>query len=70
MVVEHLASPLRPPLPPHARPVTDYEGQEVPTPPGIRRHQRRHDHQHGVVINPLPQPQPEVIVDLISDNEE
>jgi hypothetical protein len=44
MVAECMASlPPPPPLPPHARPVVDYEGQEVP-PPGILRHQHRHDH--------------------------
>jgi hypothetical protein len=42
------------PLPPHVRPVADYEGQEVPLQPGIPR--RRCDHPHGVVINPPPQP--------------
>jgi hypothetical protein len=71
MVTEHLASlPPPPPLLPHVRPVADYEGQEVPPPPSVRRRQRRHDHPHGVVINPPPQPQPEVIIDLISDDEE
>jgi hypothetical protein len=49
--------------------VADYEGQEVP-PPGVSRRQRRHDHPQGVVINPPPQPQQEVILDLISDNDE
>jgi hypothetical protein len=69
MVAEHLASsPPPPPLPPHARPVADYEGQEVPPPPGIPR--RRRDHPYGVIINPPPQPQPEVIVDLVSDDDE
>jgi hypothetical protein len=53
-----------PPLPPHARPVADYEGQEVlPLPPGVSR--RRRDHPHG----PL-QPQPEVFVDIVSDDDE
>jgi hypothetical protein len=38
MVAEHLASmPPPPPLPPHAWPVADYEGQEVPPPPGVPR---------------------------------
>jgi hypothetical protein len=49
--------------------VADYEGQEVP-PPGVSRRQRRHDHPQGVVINPPSQPQQEVILDLISDNDE
>jgi hypothetical protein len=56
MVAEHLASlPPPPPLPPHARPVADYEGQEVP-PPDVSCRQRRHDHPQGVFINPPPQP--------------
>jgi hypothetical protein len=71
MVAEHLASlPPPPPLHSHVRPVADYEGQEVPHPPGVRCRQRHHDHPHGVVINPPPQPQPEVIIDLVSDDEE
>jgi hypothetical protein len=32
--------------------------------------QCRHDHSHGVVINPPQQPQSEVVVDLVSDDEE
>jgi hypothetical protein len=69
-VAEHLAYlPPLPPLPLHARPVVDYEGQEVPPPPGIPCHRRRPDHPHGVVINQPSQPQPEVIVDLVSDDE-
>jgi hypothetical protein len=69
MVAEHLVSlPPPPQLSPHVRPVVDYEGQEVPPPPGVPR--RRCDHPHGVVINLLPQPQPEVFVDLISDDDE
>jgi hypothetical protein len=44
--------------------VADYEGQEVlPLPPGVSR--RRRDHPHG----PL-QPQPEVFVDIVSDDDE
>jgi hypothetical protein len=71
MVAWHLASlPPPPPLPPHAPLLAAYEGQEVPPPPGVPRRQRRHDHPHGVVINPPPQPQPEVIVDLVSNDEE
>jgi hypothetical protein len=35
LVANHLAS-LPPPLPPHARPFADYEGQEVPPPPEFR----------------------------------
>jgi hypothetical protein len=71
MVAQHLASlPPPPPLPPHARPVADYEGHEVLPPANVRSRQRCHDHPHGVVINPPPQPQPEVIVDLVSDDEE
>jgi hypothetical protein len=34
--------------------------------PGVSR--RRRDHPHGVVINP-PQPQPEVFVDLVSNDD-
>jgi hypothetical protein len=71
MVAEHLASlPPPPPLLPHARPVADYEGQEMPPSPDILR--RRRDHPHGVVINPplQPQPQPEVFVDLVSNDDE
>jgi hypothetical protein len=45
-----------------------YEGQEEPPPPGVLRRRCRHDHPHGVVINPPPQP--EVIVDLVSNDEE
>jgi hypothetical protein len=71
MVARHMASlPPPPPLPPHAWPVADYMGQELPPPPGVSRRQRRHDHPPGVVINPLPQPQQEVIVDLVSDDDE
>jgi hypothetical protein len=44
MVAEHMASlPPPPPLPPHVRPVADYEGQDVP-PPGVSCRQCRHDH--------------------------
>jgi hypothetical protein len=68
MVAEHLASlPPPPPLPRHAPLLEAYEGQKV-LPPGIPR--RRRDHPHGVVINPPPQLQPEVIVDLVSDDDE
>jgi hypothetical protein len=71
MVAVHLASlPPPPQLPPHVPLLAAYEGQEVPPPPGIPRRQRRHDHPHGVVINPPPHPQPEVIIDLVSDNDE
>jgi hypothetical protein len=35
---------------------------------GVQRRQCRQDHPHGVVINP-PQ-QPEVVVDLVSNDEE
>jgi hypothetical protein len=71
LVATHLASlPPPPPLPPHARPFADYEGQEVPQPPGVSRRQHRHDHPQGVVINPPPQPQQEVFVDLVSDDDE
>jgi hypothetical protein len=45
-----------PPLPPHTRPFADYEG--------------RHDHPRGVVINSPPQPEHEVFVDLVSDDDE
>jgi hypothetical protein len=34
------------------------------------RRQRHHDHPQGVVINPPPQPQQEVLVDLVSNNDE
>jgi hypothetical protein len=71
MVVEHLASlPPPPPLPPHTPLLGTYQGQEVPPPPGVPCRRRRHDHLYGVVINPLLQPQPEVIVDLVSDEVE
>jgi hypothetical protein len=71
LVATHLASlPQPPPLPPHARPFADYEGQEVPPPPRVSCRQRRHDHPHGVVINPPPQPQKEVYVNLVSDDDE
>jgi hypothetical protein len=57
MVAEHLVSlPPPPPLLSYARPVADYEGQKVPPPPDVLRHQHRHDHPHGVVINPPSQP--------------
>jgi hypothetical protein len=70
MVAEHIASLPPPPLLlPHA-PLAAYEGQEVPPPPGVPRRQRRHDHPHGVFIDPPLQPQPEVIVELVSDNKE
>jgi hypothetical protein len=40
LVATHLASwPPPPPLPPHARPFADYEGQEVPLPPRVSRRQ-------------------------------
>jgi hypothetical protein len=71
MVARHLALlPPPPPLPPHAPLLAAYEGQEVPPTPDVPCRQRRHDHPHGVVINPPPQPQPEVIVDLVSNDEE
>jgi hypothetical protein len=71
MVAEHLASlPPPPSLPPHATLLAAYHGQEVPPPPGVPRRRCRPDHPHGVVINPPPQPQSEVIVDLVSDDEE
>jgi hypothetical protein len=70
MVAEHLASlPPSPLLPPHALSLADNEAQEVPPPPGVSRRWHRHDHPHRVVINP-PQLQPEVVVDLVSDDEE
>jgi hypothetical protein len=48
-----------------------YLGQEVLPPLGVPRRRRCQDHPHGVVINPPLQPQPEVVVDLVSvDNEE
>jgi hypothetical protein len=52
----------------HASPLADYKSQVVPPSPSVPRRWRRHDHSLGVVINP-PQPQPEVVVDLVSDNE-
>jgi hypothetical protein len=69
LVANYLASlpPPPPPLPPHARPFADYEGQEVPPSPGVSC---RHDHPQGVVINPPPQPQQDVLVDLVSDDNE
>jgi hypothetical protein len=71
LVANHLASlPPPQPVPPHARPFADYEGQEVPPPSGVSRRLRRHDHPQGVVINPPPQPQQEVFVDLVSDDDE
>jgi hypothetical protein len=71
MVAHHLASlPPPPPLPSHAALLAAYEGQEVTPPPSVLHRQRRHDHPHGVVINSPPQPQPEFIVDLVSDDEE
>jgi hypothetical protein len=60
--------PPPPPLPLHTPLLAAYEGQEVPPPPGVPRRQR--DHPHGVVINPPPQTKLEVIVDLVSDNDE
>jgi hypothetical protein len=69
LVANHMVSLPPPPLPPHARPFADYEGQEVPPPPGVLRRQRRHDHPQGAVINPPLQPQQEVLVDLVSDND-
>jgi hypothetical protein len=69
MVAGHLASLSRPPpLPVHAPPRAAYAGQEDPPPSGSLPRRRRHDHPHGVVINP-PQPQSEVMVDLVSDDE-
>jgi hypothetical protein len=69
MVVEHLASlPTPPPLLLHAPLLAAYEGQEVSPPPDIPCHQHHHDHLHGVVINSPAQPQPEVTVDLLSDD--
>jgi hypothetical protein len=55
MVAHHLASlPPPPPLPPHAPLLAAYEGQEVLPLPVVLCRQRRHDHPHGVVINPPP----------------
>jgi hypothetical protein len=71
MVTEHIASlPPPPPLRAHAPPLTDYEGKEVPPLTGVPRRHCHRDHPHGVVINSPLQPQPEVIVDLVSDDEE
>jgi hypothetical protein len=68
MVAEHLTSlPPPPPLPSHAWPVADYKGQEVPPSPGVPR---RHGHPYRVFINPQPQPQSEVIVDLVYNDEQ
>jgi hypothetical protein len=67
MVAEHLA-PLPPSLSAHGLPLEDCEGQEVLPPPDALSRRRRHDHPHEVVINPR-QPQPVVIIDLVSDNE-
>jgi hypothetical protein len=65
LVANHLAlvPPPPSPLPPHARPFVDYEGQVVSLPLRVLRRERRHDHPQGVVINPPPQPQQEVLVD-------
>jgi hypothetical protein len=69
MVAEHVASlPPPPPLPPRAPLLATYEGREVPPSPGVLR--RRHDHPHRVVINPPPQPQQEVFINLVSDDDE
>jgi hypothetical protein len=71
MAAQHMALlSLPPPLPPHARPVADYEGQEVSLPPAVLHRQHHHDHPQGVVINPPPQPQQEVVIDLVSDDDE
>jgi hypothetical protein len=62
MVAEHMASlPPPPSLPPHVPLLATYEGQEVLPLPDVLRRQRRHDHPHGVVINPSSQPQPKVM---------
>jgi hypothetical protein len=69
MLAKHLASlPPPPQLSPHPPLLVAYEGQEEPPPPGVLRRRCRHDHPHGVVINPPPQPK--VIVDLVSNYEE
>jgi hypothetical protein len=60
--------PPPPPLPLYVPLLAAYEGQEVPPPPGVSR--RRCDHPHGVGINPPPQTKLEVIIDLVSDNDE
>jgi hypothetical protein len=62
--------PPPPSYPPHAQSFADYEGQEVPPPPGVSRRQRCHNHPQGVVINPPLQPQEEVLVDLVFDDDE
>jgi hypothetical protein len=70
MVAWHMASmPPPPPLPPHARPVADYVGQEVPLLLGFSRCQRCHDHPQWVVINSPPQLHQEVVIDLVSDDD-
>jgi hypothetical protein len=46
-----------------------YLRQEVALPPGAPPRRHRHDHLHGVVIN-SPQPQPQVVLNLVSDDEE
>jgi hypothetical protein len=73
MVEEHMASlPPPPPLPTHAPPQLAYNGQEVPPqlayngqevspPPSVLR-RRRHDHPHGVVIDP-PAAQEVIVLD-------
>jgi hypothetical protein len=52
-----------PPPTPLSLLIAAYEGQEVSLPPDVSRRQHRHDHPQGVVINPLPQLQQEVVVD-------
>jgi hypothetical protein len=59
-----------PPLPSHASLLATYDPQEAPPPPGVPRRKCRHDHPHEVVTNSLLHPQSEVIIDLVSDNEE
>jgi hypothetical protein len=70
MVAEHLASMPPPhPLSAHTSPQAAYLRQEVPPPSGVPPRRHRQDHPHGLFINP-PQPQPEVVVNLVSDDEE
>jgi hypothetical protein len=71
MVARRMASlPPPPSLPPHARPVADYVGQEVPPPPGVSCRRHCQDHPQGVVINPPPKPQQEVVINLVSNDDE
>jgi hypothetical protein len=52
MVANHRASlPHSPLLPAYAPPQAQYDGQEVPPPPGVP-HRHQHDHPHWQVTDP------------------